>query len=192
MEQPRNRKRVADVASEREQSDESPTSPETYLELTEESLDGRRKYHGKFKFKVPTMGDRVDIGVLKARYGQQLSLDASPDNIAEALAYLNVTIDAEAAPKWWKDSRGGIGLYDFQPLLALYAKARAYEATFLGGRSKPDADEGADDDGSDADAGGSVDEPLPDTPVRRKVLATLGKGGGGADTADAGGGEPEG
>ena len=193
MDQPLNRKSIADVADTSDDVEEEvPTSPEKVLELDESSFNGLRSYKGKFKYKVPTMGDRVDIAALKSQYLQQLTgVDRQGDNIAEALAYLNVTIDAKECPDWWKDSKFGIGLYDFTPLLSLYAKARAYEATFLGGRPEPATDESKDGEGRADPADGDVDGDVQDSPVGRKVLASFGKGSGRTAHDVAGSGEPE-
>jgi hypothetical protein len=196
MEQPTSRKSVAQVAAKAAaEPDAPPSSPETVLDLDESSMNGLRTYKGKFKYRVPTMGDRVDIVALKAQYLQQLTgVDNDGDNIAEALAYLNVTLSTEknGCPQWWVDSKGGINLYDFQPLLALYAKARAYEATFLGRAPVVKLDEGADGEGPDADGDGAMGRGVQDPPVGRKVLASFGAGGSGAGDADPGGGAAEG
>lgn len=179
MEQPSRKSGTAQVAAERANEASSPVSPETVLEVDVYGGDGARHYVGKFRFKVPTMGQRVDIAALKARYTQELqNLDRQGDNIADAIAYLNITLDAKSAPAWWTDSKGGIDLYDFQPLLSLYAKARAYEATFLGGRAKPAGDDGAPEGGADDAAGGDVGDGVQSPAERPQVLATFGKGGG--------------
>jgi hypothetical protein len=196
MEQPKNRKGVAQVAAKQDEPDGPPQSPETVLDLDEKSLNGLRQYKGKFKFRVPTMGDRVDIAALKAQYLQQLTgVDSDGDNIADALAYLNVTLDAKAdngVPQWWLDSNGGIDLYDFQPLLALYAMARAYEATFLGRPAVGKTDEGADGEGAGDDGDGAVGGGVSDPSVGRQVLASFGEGGGGTGDADPSGGDTQG
>lgn len=183
------RKGVAAIAAAREEAPAAASaavSPRTVLELDAPSANGRRQYKGRFEYKVPTMGGRVDISALKAQYLQQSKgVDAVGDHVAEALAYLYVTIDHEKAPQWWKDSNRGIDLYDFQPLLKLYAAARAYEATFLG----DDPDAGGDDIeasvGADAHADGGVDDAVQAPPERREVLASFGQGSRGTAPARA-------
>ncbi len=195
MEQPQGRKGVAAVAQENAEPKEEgpPTSPKTVLKLDQASLNGGRKYIGNFAYKVPTMGDRIDIAVLKAQYLQSVEgVDSGPANIADALAYLNVTIDPESAPDWWKDSKGGIELYDFTPLLTLHAMARAYEATFLGGVAVAEDDDGESEDDTGADGEGDVGGDVQDPPVGRKVLASFGPGSSGGSAAGESGGEPEG
>jgi hypothetical protein len=153
------------------------SSPTTWITLDTESLDGKRKYAGKFKYRVPNMGERVDIDTMRAQYTQQITnVSGTGQRVAEALAYLYVTIDAATAPQWWKDSQGGIELYDFQPLLSLYASARAYEATFLGGGKAADADSEGDGDKLDPDADGGMESDVPVPAKRRTILATLGEG----------------
>ena len=173
------RKRMSDVSPRGETpKEDAPVSPTTVLSIDVKSLDGRRAYRGKFKYSVPTMGDRVDIATLKAQYLQQLSgVDPGGANVADALAYLSVTLDDKEVPDWWKDSQRGIKLYDFQPLLVLYAEARAYEATFLGGRSVAGADEGEDTGGPADDADGDVGSDVQDPSDGPQVLASFGKGG---------------
>jgi hypothetical protein len=191
MQQPANRKSAAEVArSRREEPDDQDKEilPVTTLNLDVSGGNGRRTYAGKFRFKVPTMGDRIDIGALKAQYLQQLEgVDGSTDSLADALAYLNVTLDAKSVPDWWRDSNFGIDLYDYQPLLTLYAMARAYEATFLGGSDDAAGDEGEAEGGPDGDGDGDVGDDVQPPAQRRQVLATLGKGGDGPDPDGASG-----
>ena len=167
-------------------------SPIATLSLDVSGGHGRR-YAGKFKFKVPTMGDRVDIAATKARYLTQVSnVEGLGDNIAEALAYLHTTIDDEGAPDWWKSTNQGVDLYDFQPLLTLYADARAYERKFLGTDSDVGEGAGEDPEGSGDDGEGAMGGDVSPASQRRTVLADIGSGGSRTGAYDAGDGGDEG
>ncbi len=187
MDQPPSRKSIGDVAEEAAKP-ETALSPHKVLELDCKSANGRRSYKGKFPYKVPTMGDRVDIATLRAQYTQQVqNVAADGVSIADMIAYLNVTLDQEKCPDWWKESKFGIDLYDYTPIMELNDLGRAYEATFLGDGSDAGGDEGTNEDGSGADADRNVDDNVSTPPDGRQVLASFGKGGSGADPDDAGG-----
>jgi len=171
---PERKQRAADVAAERVQGEAPADSPTTTIDIDAESPDGRRRYKGVFSYKVPTLGDRADIAVLKARYLQQLSnVGTEGEVVAEMLAYLSITLDEKSAPEWWRTSKMGIDLYDYAPVLALYGRCREYEAKFLGGgegggRASASAAEEPEDD-----AGGGVVEDVQPPAERREVVAAV-------------------
>lgn len=179
------RKGMAAVGVTKPVAAKPPLTPATLLEVDVEGRDGRRKYQGKFPYNVPTIGNFVDIAARKAQYLQELpgsSVDPQGANYAEMLSYLHVTVgdtaeDDKILPAWWKDSRRGIDLYDHAPLLALYAAARAYEATFLLGDD--DQGDAAESDGQEPEAPGDgpVVSDVQPAAERRQVIATLGEGG---------------
>ena len=187
---PANRKSVSATAAAKTEQAALPTSPTTWLTLDSESRNGLRKYAGKFKYKVPSMGERVDIDVLRAQYLQHAAnVTGTGQAVSEALAYLAVTIDSASAPAWWKESKNGIELLDFAPLLSLYALGRAYEASFLGSGTDTGASANGVGDEPDDAAGNSVESDVPATPQRRTVLASFGARGDRTDSvaADASG-----
>lgn len=194
MQQPAGRKSASQVSEDRSAPKEKtapPMSPKTILVLNEQSLDGRRKYHGKFPFKVPSMGDRVDIGVLKTKYLNEIAnVEGEGYSIAESLAYLGITLNHDKCPQWWQDSNRGIELYDFQPMLSLYAQARAYAATFLGAAPEHPRDEGADAGGSGAEGDGDVEHDVQPPSERSETLVSFGPGSDGTDGDVPGGQEP--
>lgn len=184
MEQPGNRKSASQVSEHHHappEQENKPMSPKTKLLLDEQSLDGRRKYKGSFPFTVPNMGHRVDIGVLKTQYLNEVpNVEGEAQGLAEALAYLGVTLDHEKCPDWWTASNNGIGLYDYPPLVSLYAQARAYAATFLGAAAEPTVDESADAGGPGTDGDGDVEPDLQPPPERSETLVEFGPGSHGA------------
>jgi hypothetical protein len=183
---PERKQRAADVAAERAKGDEPADSPTTTIDIDAASPDGRRRYKGAFKFKVPTLGDRADIAVLKTRYLQQISnVGDEGVVVAEMLAYLSITLDESSAPEWWKTSKSGLDLYDYAPVMALYGRCREYEAKFLGGAEGDGATEGAASEEPAGDTDSGVVEDVQPPPERREVLATVGKGGSRASPTDA-------
>lgn len=191
MEQPVSRKSAAEVGDDLRKpaaEDDKALSPKTVLVLDEQSRDGRRKYAGNFPFTVPNMGHRVDVGRLRTQFLQEVTnVEGEAGNLSEALAYLNITLDHDNCPQWWRDSKLGIELYDYQPLLRLYAIARAYEATFLGAPVDLVGDEDADEGGSGADGGGDVESDVQPPPERPQTLASFGPGSDGAHGSVPGG-----
>jgi len=146
-------------------------SPKTTLVLDVTAVSGK-KYEGKFQFKVPSMGDRIDIAALRSRYLQELEhVDSTGTNIADALAYLSITIDGASAPAWWRESNNGIDLFHYEPLFKLYALGRAYESTFLGYTPDDSATDGANENGPASDADGGVDGDVQPAVERSEVLA---------------------
>ena len=174
------RKRMTDEAASRFSGEDKreELSPVTTLEIDEETPNGKR-YSGKFRYRVPTLGDIIDIGNLYSRYIENAN---NPDQTAEALAYafafLHVTIkDDEINPPWWKESNRGVDLYHSAPIFKLYRLAIEYQARYLGkpvevGEMKKSAERGSDEDDS-RDVGGDV----PASPERREIMRIDGKGG---------------
>jgi hypothetical protein len=171
--QPKSRKSAAATAAARQQADEEevPSSPATVLSVDFTSPQGKH-YDGKFKYKVPTLGERVDISVLKAQYLQQVdNVSMEGTQLADMLAYLAITVELnDATPAWWKESKQGIDLYDYQPVVALYTEARSYEARFLGGDKTAGGTEESNGNGSDDAGDGNVDGSVQPTAERRKII----------------------
>jgi len=184
METTASRKRMADEAASRFSGEDKKEelSPVTILEIDVETPNGKR-YAGKFRYHVPTLGDMVDIGNVYSRYIENA---ISPDTTAQALAYafawLHVTIkDDEINPVWWKESNRGIDLYHSAPILKLYRLAVEYHGKYLGtsvevGEMKKSAEPGSDENGS-RDMVGDVQS----SPERRTIMQIDGKGGVGSD-----------
>lgn len=117
------------------------TSLPAITKLKVDVTDGRgKKYVGEFTFKVPTLGDQVQIGRLKTVYLPSGSpADTNAALIVEAICYLEVTLQGDK-PSWWKPFE----MYDITPVSALYQEALSYERRFLGG---------------DQDGAGNAEEP---------------------------------
>lgn len=191
MQQNRKNRGIREATAKPAASVKEQLSPVTVLSLDVQGGTGRQ-YTGKFKFKVPTMGDRVDISASKARYLTELeNVESFGANIAEALAYLHVTIDSESVPEWWTESNNGIDLYDFEPLLSLYAEARAYERRFLGASANVGDGAGEDEAGPGDDGPGDVGEHVSPAPKRREVLADFSPRSSRTHLDDAGDGDSE-
>jgi len=137
-------------------------------------VDGRGKHFvGKFTYKVPQMGDQIEIGAVKSGYlPAGCMADPQALFIAEMIAYTYVCITD--APDWWKPHL----FYDAKPLEAVYARCRKYEDRFHGRDADGGSDrvgsgrEGAEDDlaaedGGDGDVGGELRAPA----KRREILA---------------------
>jgi hypothetical protein len=142
-------------------------SPEGYIEIDATDESGRH-FAGRFKYRVPTLSQIVEIGRLKAMLaaGQNLLLaDTSAGALVEMMSYLEITLthDAPGTPAWWAETDHGSKLYDVTPLRALYKEARSYEDTFHGrgkGRGRPEGDSEEPADGSgDAPDGADAVEP---------------------------------
>jgi hypothetical protein len=108
-------------------------TPLTVIHLDVTDARGKR-YFGDFTFKVPTIGEQIEIGRRKI---EQLPIGAAADPVAgilvEATCYLSVTIQKK--PDWWKPWE----FYDSLPLMALYKEARDYAGRFLGEAARPKA-----------------------------------------------------
>lgn len=189
--EPSNRKRMADAATSHVTEGKEELPSVTTIEIDTMTPHGK-PYKGVFTYHVPTLGDRIDISRMRAEYlGQTKIVDIDDEGVglADMLAYLHATIeDRETDPVWWKESKRGVDLYDYAPILALYAAARAYEATFLGGSTDSGDDKTEDGETPVATDSGSVERDVQSSPERRTLIEIDGKGGvraGAATQADS-------
>ena len=136
------------------------------VKIIEIDVPGRRgqRYVGRFHYTVPTIGQQIQMGALKAAYlPAGAGGDTQAASLADILAYLTVTITFSVAypkPKCWDP----LNVYNAAPSTELYGRCLAYEARFHGEDSQErDVEEDArrepDDEGASA------------APVGRKVQA---------------------
>ena len=110
--------------------------PLTTLSIDVEGSRGKR-YQGSFVFKVPTIGEQIEIGRLKAAYLPQGSAaDPNAALLVEQCCFLEVTLQKKGLPAWFRPFE----LYDAAPISALYAEAIKYERRFHRADKKPTAD----------------------------------------------------
>jgi hypothetical protein len=184
------RKRMADVAASSNKEDKEELSPVTTLEIDVELPNGKR-YSGKFQFKVPTLGDRVDIGSTRAKYLDQVEgIDPNAQMIAEMLAYLHITIeDNDANPAWWRNSNRGVDLHHMLPIVKLYTAAIEYQNKYLGTSVGVGEMKKSSEGGSGEANTGVVESNVPAAPERRTIMQIDGKGGPRPSDNVPGGGE---
>jgi len=145
-------------SDEKEEAEDLP--PITKIHIDVQGWRGRR-YEGDFVFKVPTLGDQIAIGRMKAAYLPTGSpTDPNAMVLTEQICYLEVTLQ-KPRPDWWKPFQ----LYDGVPVSALYAEAVAYERRFHGEAPKAPAVPEGDSKSDDAAGDGAGDQ----APVGRKV-----------------------
>lgn len=103
-------------------------SPKTVLRV--DVTDGRgKRYQGNFPFRVPTIGDQVRIGQLKAVYlPNGAAADPNAAMLVEQMCYLEACLE-QPRPAWWQPT----SFYDTAPITALYKEALDYERKFLSG-----------------------------------------------------------
>lgn len=184
--EPSNRKRMGEIVDSHVTEDEKKELPPVTTIKIDAVTPLKKHYKGTFTYHVPTLGDRVDISRMRAEYLGQTKVVEDDDgvNLAEMLAYLHTTIeDKDTNPEWWTGSKRGIDLYDYSPIVTLYAAARAYEATFLGGTT--DVTDSQEEDGGEPGAvdPGDLERDVPPSPERRTIVEIDGKGGVGAHTS---------
>lgn len=130
-----------------------------------------KTWEGLFEGKVPTVGDQIRIGQMKAVYLPNGS--ASDPNallLAEMISYTHVCLTAK--PKWWAPHE----FYDEAPLIEVYGRCRAFEDRFLGrtqdqGRdAHGSSDEGSDEGAAEARDLGDLDGDIQRSSKRREVL----------------------
>lgn len=144
----------------------------TTLSIDAKDTRGKR-YKASFVYKVPTIGEQIEIGRLKAAYlPQGAAADRNAQLLVEQICYLEVSIQKTDLPAWWKPFE----LYDAAPVTALYAEAIKYERRFhrldSEVRITPQKDQvGAEDnEGSDDEAADAVGSAVPRTSKRRETL----------------------
>lgn len=109
-----------------------------------------KHYQGSFVFKVPTIGEQIEIGRLKAAYlPQGATSDPNAALLVEQCCFLEVTIQKKGMPAWFRP----FDLYDAAPVSALYAEAIKYERRF----HRTDKNVNADLEGAAGSANGSGD-----------------------------------
>ncbi len=113
-----------------------------------------RRYAHSFKYKVPTLGEQVMIGRMKAEYlPKGGDADSNAALLIEQICYLEVTLQKEGVPAWWKPFE----LYDAAPVGALYGEAVKYERRFHGSAADAEPDQ-ADASARPEDTNGAVSE----------------------------------
>lgn len=92
--------------------------------------DFGQRWKGDFVYKVPTLGEQIQIGRLKAEYlPNGAAADPNALGLVEIVCYLSVTLRKK--PDWWKPFE----LYDSTPLMAVWKEVMAHEAKFLRSRA---------------------------------------------------------
>jgi hypothetical protein len=189
METTASRKRMADEAASRfsEEDKKEELSPITILEIDVEVPNGKR-YIGKFRFQVPTLGDLIDIGSTCARYlGQIENSNPTAEALAHALAFLHVTIKEDKInPTWWRETSRGVDLYHSKPIFTLYRLAVEYQAKYLGASVEVGDIKKSPEDGSNEDDSGDVGGDVQPAPERRTIMQIDGKGSPRTNNDDAG------
>lgn len=162
------RKQWSSAADEKEVED---LPPITTLSIDVVGSRGKR-YQGSFVFKVPTIGEQIDIGRLKSAYLPQGSAaDPNAALLVEQCCFLEVTIQKKNMPAWFRPFE----LYDASPVSALYAEAIKYERRFHRTDKNAAADlesnsEAENKRGSDPAGVVALGEDIPATAQRSKVL----------------------
>lgn len=111
---------------------------ETWIELDCTDARGFR-YQGRFHFRVPTLGQQIEIGRMKAAYlPNGAAMDRTATLLVEQICYLHITLQ-KPLPKWWTPFE----MFDATPVSTLYAEAISYEARFLGAGSNAGSNAGA-------------------------------------------------
>jgi len=94
---------------------------------------------GKFLYRRPTLGERAQIDVMKARLNNDLkTVDIDTTAFHEAISHLRFTI--KEYPEWWAELDFGGRMYDPNVVLEIYNKCIEFEAEWRskvhGGESK--------------------------------------------------------
>ena len=144
----------------------------TTIEIDVKDARGKR-YVGRFYYSVPTLGDQIKIGQVKAVMLPQGSpADVNAAVLVDMLAYLQVTLtfnEHYPKPSWWNPTK----LYDAAPFDALYRRCLDHEAAFHGRGPQHRGDEAGADESEGRDRGGevSVGRKVPPPAQRRETLA---------------------
>jgi hypothetical protein len=131
-----------------------------------------KNYRGKFVFRVPAIGDQIEIARMKAIY-LPTGAAADPNGVmlVEMICYLEVTLQ-KPRPEWWSPHK----FYDQGILSEVYGRCLDYEAKFLGRRPAEASDRqgttgGEENDGTTHDTGeGAVAGSVQPSRKRREVL----------------------
>jgi len=94
-----------------------------------EGSESKAIWHGDFKYKRPSLGDRARIDVMRARLSGDLeTISVEVADFIEAVSHLRYTL--VDFPKWWGEANYGYDLYDGNVISEIYNKVLAYEAGF--------------------------------------------------------------
>ena len=128
-------------------------------------------WEGNFEGKVPTVGDQIRIGQMKAVYLPNGSpADPNALTLAEMISYTHVCLTVK--PKWWAPHE----FFDELPLFEVYGRCRSFEDRFLGkskaqgGDASGSPGEGQDEESAEDSAGGDLDGDVQRPAKRREVL----------------------
>lgn len=169
------------------ETDEGPLPSSTIVTI--DVKNGPHHYQGRWRFTVPTLGMKIEIGKLKTLYMPMGSgADAEAAGIVEVLAVLAVCCQpvdeagkASEPPGWWDP----INARDFLPYGTLYQEVMSYDRRFRGEGATPRHSRDARGAHEEAAVGGRVDgaddggvgSAVPAAPERRTTLATSRKRG---------------
>lgn len=133
---------LADMrGTEKKEDDEKNLPAETTFSIDITSARGKQ-YAGTFRYRVPTLGQQIEIGRLKTAYlPQGAAADVNAASLVEIISYLSVCIhfdDTHKKPSWWNP----LQTHDHEPYTELFGRCLDYEARFLGKRPERRADQG--------------------------------------------------
>lgn len=161
-------------------SDEEPEEPEvspvTWIDLDHAGNRGKR-YRGRFKFTVPTIGDELRISALAGSMVPMKTVDNAGGALARMIAYLAITCsfdDNNPRPAWFAEPTKA---HDVGPFQELYRRCLEYEARFHGAgedgeRLPSDREDAAEDTrGDDRSDEARVGRKVQPPPKRRETLA---------------------
>jgi hypothetical protein len=146
-------------AAEEQVEEEVPSTKVIEIDV---KTDRGTRYQGKFLYHVPTIGEKIHVGRLKATYlPDGAAADPTATTLVDVVCYLTVCLtfnDQYKKPKWWAPMAG----YDGDPYFELYRRCLAHEAKFYGRRTEHSGDEGSAGSQGESSGEGEV-------PVGRKV-----------------------
>lgn len=101
----------------------------TEFEVDIKGNQTNHSYTGTFKFTIPNVESNSKIAVMEARMngGSAEGIEPNMLMLHYMLSYLRFTLDLEECPKWWKDCKFGLHLYDPNVVTEIYEKCRTYE-----------------------------------------------------------------
>lgn len=115
------------------------------FEIEERGEFTKLPYKGKFKCKIPDLGDRADSDKRRALLNAGLDATLRKDVLEfhNKVAYLGVVI--QEAPDFWVDSKDGLKLLDGNIVSTIYEKVSEYEDGWMkkvvGDIEEPEEDE---------------------------------------------------
>lgn len=113
------------------------------FEIQVRGEESQLNWAGKFRYKRPTLYERSQIEVMKARLnGDLVTIDPTISAFNEAISHLRYTLIE--SPDWWKEVDYGGQLYDTNVVNAVYEKCIQFESEWekrvKGGDAKDVAD----------------------------------------------------